>query len=106
MDIRNVAQRAAQSTNVDRKGDRAQRAEAKLKDVLIPSVARDQAQISPKGRAKAATLEGLVARARDDGDRDAVVAAALQKLQSGELDGQAVLEATAQRVIAADFLSE
>ncbi len=100
MDIRNVANHG----NVERSGDRTKSSEART--VVIPAPARDEASISPVGRATAAAIEGLAERARGDGrNREGFVAAALERLRSGELDDAKVLTATAQRLLAAKFLS-
>jgi hypothetical protein len=101
MDIRNVTNHA----NVERSNDRTKRAEAQ-RTVIIPSVGRDEASISSAGRETAAAVEGLAERARrGDRDRDQVVARAMQKLISGELDGSDAIGATAQRLLDARFLS-
>lgn len=100
MDIRNVANHG----KVERSSDRTKKSE--LPTVVIPSATRDQASISTDGRATAAAIEGLAERARSGGrDRDGVVAEALRKLTSGELDGAATTAATARRVLDAKFLS-
>lgn len=101
MDIRNVANRGSVERSSDRKAQpEAQRA------VIIPSVARDQANISDAGRGAAAAVANLAERARaEDPDRAALVLAARQRLISGELDGAEVLAATAQNLLAAKFLS-
>ena len=102
MDIRNVGNQG----NIDRIGERDKRADAKRAETA-PSVARgDDAQISSAGRETAAAIEQLTERAKaDDGDREALVDAARQKLLSGELDSQEVLAATADRLASRGFLS-
>lgn len=102
MDIRNVGNQG----NADRIGERSKRPEAK-RDALTPGVARgDDATISNTGRETAAAIEQLTERAKsDDGDRDALVEAAQRKLQSGELDTDAVYQATANRLAERGFLS-
>ncbi len=93
------------SGNVDRSGDRTTKA-AVRHDVLVPFVAKDEAKISASSRKTAAAIENLVQRARQDGgDRADVVAAALQKLQSGALDQESVYGATAQQLLDAKFVS-
>jgi hypothetical protein len=100
MDIRNVANHG----NVERSSDRTKKSDARA--FVIPTVVRDQASISSAGRETAAAIEGLAERARrSDGSRDALVAAATKKLAMGELDGAAVVKATAQRLLDAKFLS-
>jgi hypothetical protein len=99
MDIRNVANHG----KVERSSDRTKKSE--LPTVVIPSATRDQASISTDGRATAASVEGFAERARAGGrDRDEVVAGALRKLASGELDGAAALDSTARRLLDAKFL--
>jgi len=101
MDIRNIGH----TGNVERGTDRPKRAEA-ARDYVIPTVQRDEARISASSRETAAAIEGLTARARQsDGDRAAKVAAAQQKLQSGELDTPAVHAETGKQLLAAKFLS-
>jgi hypothetical protein len=100
MDIRNIGG----SGGVERGGNRTRRAETR-RDDASPVVNLDEARISAKSRDTAAAVEGLAARARgDDGEREAKVAAALQKLRSGELDDAAALRGTAQRLADAGFL--
>ncbi len=101
MDISNIGK----TGNVDRGGDRPKRTESK-RDYVIPSVARDEARISASSREAAAAIVGLTERARQgDGDREAKVAAAKQKLLSGELDTSAAHEETAKRLLATKFQS-
>ena len=101
MDIRNVGSNG----NIDRTGERAKSASPKS-NVLIPFVAKDDASISDAGRQSAAAVEQLSERARGaSGDRDELVAAARQKLQSGELDSNAVFASTAQKLANRGFLS-
>jgi hypothetical protein len=100
MDIRNIGNNG----NVERNGERPKRAEAKRGE--LPSTMRDEAKISAGSRATAASVDGLARRARKaDADREAVVAAATQKLENGELDSPAVHTATAQRLLDAKFLT-
>jgi len=101
MDIRNVANQG----NVERRGDRAKKP-GSLRTVVIPGPARDEASISATGRGMAAAIGNLAARARtsDDG-REALVADAMRKLGRGELDGEAVVAATATRLLDAKFFS-
>lgn len=100
MDIRNVTNQSNVERSTDRKRSEAQRT------VIIPSVARDEASISAAGRETAAAVEGLAERARRSAvDRDQVVARAMQKLISGELDGTEAIGATARRLLDAKFLS-
>ena len=101
MDIRNVGN----TGNVDHNADRSKRAEAQSAYV-IPTVAKDDAQISSTGRQTAATVEALAQRARaDDPERAAKIALAIEKLQNGELDGDSVLSATAARIAGDGFFS-
>ena len=70
----------------------------------VQFVAKDEAKIRASSRKTAAAIENLVQRARQDGgDRADVVAAALQKLQSGALDQESVYGATAQQLLDAKF---
>ncbi len=100
MDIRNVTTNGS----VERSSDRTKKSDAQ-RTVVIPSVARDQANISSVGRDSAAAVEGLAERARTAGGREAIVTEALRKLTSGELDGERTIRATAQRVLDAKFLA-
>lgn len=101
MDIRNIGGK----DGVVRGGDRPQRAESQ-RDYVIPSVRRDEANISANSRATAAAVDALAERAQqDDPERAAKVAAAAAKLKSGELDSPAVHRATAQQLFDAKFLS-
>jgi hypothetical protein len=94
MDIRNVSNQG----NVDRSSDRSKRAEGKRAETA-PNVVRDEANISQGGRATAAAVDALAERARGDGsDRQALVANALRKLTSGELDGEESIEGAARRL--------
>lgn len=102
MDIRNVTNHGA----VERGGDRGPRTK-QVRDgaVLIP--VRDEARISAGSRAAATAVDSLAERARrDDGDREAIVAQALEKLQSGALDDAGTYRATAQRLLAQNFVAE
>ncbi|MCA3010627.1 MAG: hypothetical protein INH34_19800 [Phycisphaerales bacterium] len=99
MDIRTVGSQGS----VERASDRSKKAETS-RDVLIPAPARDSAQISSAGRATAASVEGLAERARTaGGDRQEIVAAALAKLRSGELDRPAAIASAAQALLDRDF---
>lgn len=101
MDIRNIGNQG----QIDRTGERGQRSEPKTV-VLTPFVAKDDAQISPTARKTAAKVDQLADAARGkDGDRDALVEAARQKLLSGELDTSQVYAATAERLAGTGFLS-
>jgi hypothetical protein len=103
MDIRNVTNHG----NVERANDRTKRADAQ-RTVVIPSVGRDEASISATGRETAAAVESLAERSRNGGggrDRDQMVARALEKLISGELDSTDAIGVTAQRMLDAKFLS-
>ncbi|MBL8756531.1 MAG: hypothetical protein JNK15_24770 [Planctomycetes bacterium] len=102
MDIRNVTNHG----NVERANDRTKRAESQ-RTVIIPSVGRDEASISAAGRETAAAVESLAERSRNGGgrDREQLVARALEKLMSGELDGSDAIGVTAQRMLDAKFLS-
>jgi hypothetical protein len=102
MDIRNVSNNG----NVERTGsDRGKRAEGKRTDAA-PSVVRDEASISTTGRETAAAVEALAERARNsDGDRDAVVTAALRKLMNGELDDAEAVQGAARRLLDGRFSS-
>lgn len=101
MDIRNVGNHGG----IERSGDRPQRTQQKRQAADAPSF-RDEAQISENSRATANAVEGLAEKARNgDGDRSEIVAAALERLQSGALDDVSVHRATAQRLLDAKFLS-
>ena len=103
MDIRNVAK----SGGVERSSDRPARGESKRDDAAPYILPRDEASISATSREKAASVDGLANRARHSGEaREAKLEAARQKLANDELDGPAVVKATAQRLLATDFLSE
>lgn len=91
--------------SVDPVGDRTAKAGAR-RDVLVPFVPRDEARISASGREAAAVAEQLTERARgDDGDREQLVARAIERLRAGELDRESVYAATAQRLLDAKFVS-
>ena len=109
MQIRNVGSHA----NVDRlnestagkSAERGRRAERSADDGGLTAGA-DDARISSAGRETAAAVEQLAERARrDDGDRDALVAEARQKLVEGRLDTAEVFAATAKRLGDGGFLS-
>lgn len=101
MDIRNIGNNG----QIDRTGERGQRSEPKTV-VLTPLVAKDDAQISSVGRATAAKVDQLAKTARgQEGDRDALVEAAREKLLSGELDTNEVFAATAENLANRGFLS-
>jgi hypothetical protein len=100
MNVRNVGSHGS----VDRSGDRGSKADPS-RPVVIPSVARDHASISAASRAAAAAVAGLAERARTaGGDREALVAAAQQKLAAGELDQPGTAEAAARTLLDARFL--
>ena len=105
MDIRNVGRNT--NPKIERSNaDRASRPDAKRDDLGSVAANRDDARISETGRETAAAIEGLAKRAQQDGgDREELVAAALKKLQSGELDSQATLADTARRLADRGFLS-
>lgn len=91
--------------NVKRADDRSKRSEEKPV-VLVPQAPRDSATISEAGRDAAAALGNLAERARNaGGDRSEIVAAARAKLVGGQLGSPAVLGATAQKLLEANFLS-
>lgn len=101
MDIRNVGSQS----NVDRTGDRGKRPQVRREEptVLVP---RDNANISASGREAAAAIESFAERARGtDGDRDAKIALAIKRLQSGELDSPSVIAETARTIAKNAFLS-
>lgn len=101
MDIRNIGK----TDIVDRPSDRPKRADG-ARDYVLPAMARDEARISDSSRETAAAVDGLSGRARSaDGDRQAKVAAAKQKLLDGELDTPAVQLETARRLLGAKFTS-
>jgi hypothetical protein len=101
MDIRNVGSNG----NIDRTGERGKSAQPKS-NVLIPFVAKDDARISDAGRKTAAAVDRLADQARGtEGDREAKVAAARLKLQSGELDSPAAFASTAQKLASRGFVS-
>ncbi|MBL8748146.1 MAG: hypothetical protein JNK78_03230 [Planctomycetes bacterium] len=102
MDIRNVAKNGGtEPTN-----SRAKRTDAR-RDVLVPQPPRDEARISGESQKTATAVTNLAERARTAGssDREAIVAAAAQKLANGELDGEKAIHATAERLFAAKFLT-
>lgn len=103
MDIRNVGNQS----NVDRLGERTKRADGKRAEQAPTAAVRgDDARISDAGRETAASIAQLTERAKsDDGDREALVAAARERLLSGELDTQVVFAATAGRLADGGFLS-
>lgn len=100
MDIRNVANHGA----VDRSSERAPGAKPKAEQaVLIPT--RDEARISATSAATASSVDRLTAQAREHGDREALVLAAIERLRSGALDDATTMRATAERMLAQDFLA-
>ena len=99
MEIRTVGNQGS----VERAGDRSQKAEAG-RAVVIPAPAPDRAEISQTGKATAAAVEGLADRARRaGGDREELVAAALRRLQSGELDGPEAVGGAARAMFDGGF---
>jgi len=101
MDIRNIGNHG----NIDRSGERGKSAQPKS-NVLIPFVPKDDARISVAGRKTAEAVDRFADRARGtEGDRDARVEAAHQKLLSGELDSETVFASTAQKLANRDFIS-
>ena len=102
MDIRNVG---SQQNNVDRTGERANRAKLEREQAKLPAAAvRDDARISDTGRETAAAVEALAEKARGgDQEREEVVAAAVAKLVSGELDSPQVIGETAGRLFDSGF---
>lgn len=101
MQIRNVGNQ----NSVTRTDDRSQRSTEKPV-VLVPQAPIDSATISSASRATAAAVENLAERARSaGGDRSEVVAAAKAKLASGALSSGATLQATAQKLLDARFLT-
>ncbi|MFK7738698.1 MAG: hypothetical protein AB8H80_00135 [Planctomycetota bacterium] len=105
MQIRNVGNQG----NVDRTGDlseRSKRAERRESSSVSPAAANDATTISSAGREIAARVDELSDRARgEDGDRDAIVEAARQKLESGGLDSAESFAETANQLIDRGFLS-
>ena len=100
MNIRNVGNFG----NVERSGERKQSVDPQ-RTVLVPAKPRDDARISESSRELASAVEGLAERARrGDGDREARVEVARQKLLGGQLDAPEVLGATARRLLDARFL--
>jgi hypothetical protein len=101
MQIRNLGN----PSNVQRADDRSQRSTEKAV-VLVPQAPVDSATISNASRSTAAAVENLAERARNaGGDRSEVVAAAKAKLASGALSSGATLQATAQKLLDARFLT-
>ncbi|MCA8963755.1 MAG: hypothetical protein H6838_03735 [Planctomycetes bacterium] len=101
MNITNVGNHGG----IERGGDRPQRAQHKRDGAGVLPV-RDEAQISESSRATANAVEGFAEKARnDDGDRSDVVAAALARLQSGELDSDKTYRETAKRLLDSKFTS-
>jgi hypothetical protein len=102
MDIRNVANHGPIERGSDRTGGAQQKREP---TVLIPM--RDEARISAGSRAVAGAVEGLAERARNaDGDREAMVAAAIERLRSGALDSADAWRSSAERMLGQGFLAE
>lgn len=90
---------------VDRTSRQASKAPSS-RDYVIPAVARDDAQISASSRETAAAVAGLADRATvAGGDRRALVEAARQKLQSGQLDTPAAWAAAAAKLAESGFAS-
>jgi hypothetical protein len=101
MNIRNVGK----SGNVERTEERRSRPAAR-RDVLTPQPPRDEARISDTSRETAASVENLAERARQvPADRRQVVADAVEKLNKGELDGEAAAAGAARRLLGGNFLS-
>lgn len=91
--------------NVAHRGDSSERAD-RQPVIVIPAKGRDDARISVAGRETAAAIEGLAERARGDAaSREQVVAAAAERLASGQLDHPDVLASTAQKLADARLLS-
>ena len=102
MDIRNVSNQG----NVERTSDRGKRSEGKRTEAAPVLLPRDEANISQSGRAVAAAVETLADRARrGDGGRDALVANALRKLMSGELDSSESIAGAARQLRDSGFRS-
>jgi hypothetical protein len=101
MDIRHVGK----GGNVERTEERPSRPAAR-RDVLTPQPPRDEARISDTSRETAASVENLAERARQvPADRRQVVADAVEKLNKGELDGEAAAAGAARRRLGGKFLS-
>lgn len=102
MDIGNVKGNGG----IDRTSDRPARTEGKRAQAPMPSRQQDEAAISERARETAKSVSALAQRAQqEDPERRAVVEAARQKLQSGQLDTVAAHKETAQRLLDSDFVS-
>lgn len=100
MDIRNVGKNGGVEPGSDRPKPIGS------KPVVIPFPPKDEASISRASRESAAAIATLAERARNSSsERAEIVAAAKAKLLGGELDGEAVVRATAQKLLDAKFLS-
>lgn len=107
MNIHNIANQGSVGQARDRATERA----GQEKTVIIPTVGdgadQDRATISETGRDTLAAIENLAERARNHGgDRSEIVAAALQRLQSGELSSAAAIEETARRIVESGFVAD
>lgn len=100
MDIRDITNKSS----VDRAGDRPGRVSSQQK-APASAVVQDRATISGDSRDTLAAVTTLAERARQgDGDREAIVATAKARLQSGALATPDVFLAVADRVIDANYL--
>ncbi len=100
MNIRNVSNNGG----VERGGDRPLRADGKRDRSATSATTGDSAAISSGGREAKAAFDASVEAARGKGDdRVTVVARAVEKLISGDLDSEVVLRDTASRMLAAEF---
>ena len=100
MNIGNVGSKGG----VDRGGDLPPRADSVRNDASRAAGPADRAAISADGRDAAASLEARVAAvASGHTERADLVARAMQRLMSGELDRPETLRATAEQLAAAEF---
>ncbi|MCA8975845.1 MAG: hypothetical protein KDC98_14075 [Planctomycetes bacterium] len=107
MNIHNIANQGSLDQTRDRTTERA----GHEKTVIIPAGARDraiqdEATISSSSRDTLAAVEGFAERARGHGEvRSDKIAAAAERLQSGELNSAAVIHETARQIVESEFFA-
>jgi hypothetical protein len=90
--------------NVERGWDRPLRADGKRDRSASTAASGDRAAISADAFGAKAAFEANVDAARGAGDdRSAMVARAMEKLISGDLDSEVAMRDTASRMLAAEF---
>lgn len=100
MNIGNVSNNGG----VDRGAERGARVDGKRSPSAGSAQAGDKAAISADGRGAAAAFEQKVAAAAaEPPQRDARVVRAMERLLGGELDDQAVIRDTAERMLGQGF---